>query len=375
MFRLFKLSLLSQLRDKTVILWMLAFPILLGTLFYVAFGSIAASEKFIQIPVAYVEEGSTPAALGDMLNALSEDEDSLLSVTKTDLEAAREMLANNEAIAVIIGSEDPQVEFTVGTSTEKSIILSIMTQYKSKSFLIQSVLENHPENLEAAIEQMSAEISPVISANNNANDDVTVQYFYALFSMIALLGSELGLQCVNKTCANLSVFGMRFSVSPMSRFKMIITSFFAYVLLDFVFCAIAAVYFQFILGVNLGVPFGITLLINLMGVLVGISMGMFVGSIGRMGEKTKSGILTAATLVMCFLAGLMVHPMKYLIEQFAPIINRLNPAALISDSFYSICVYGDYKQFSMNIAVMGGWIAVFILASLFMTRRKKYESL
>ena len=57
-----KYELKGGLRSKDLIIWLILFPILLGTVFKVGFGSIyEQTEKFSSIPVAVVEESENPA--------------------------------------------------------------------------------------------------------------------------------------------------------------------------------------------------------------------------------------------------------------------------------------------------------------------------
>ena len=81
------------------------------------------------------------------------------------------------------------------------------------------------------------------------------------------------------------------------------------------------------------------LIISLFGSLIGVSVGLFVGSLGKLSEGIKVAVILAISMVCSFLAGLMNSNMKDLVEKHAPIINRINPAALISDAFYCINVY------------------------------------
>lgn len=68
--------------------------------------------------------------------------------------------------------------------------------------------------------------------------------------------------------------------------------------------------------------------------------------------------------------------MKDLVEKHAPIINRINPAALISDAFYCINVYNDtapgYYRNLVTLAVMS---AAFVMASFLLIRRNRYDSI
>ena len=53
MFRLIRYRMLQIVREKGLIFWGLCFPIILGTFFYLAFGSLG-TENFEQVPTALV---------------------------------------------------------------------------------------------------------------------------------------------------------------------------------------------------------------------------------------------------------------------------------------------------------------------------------
>ena len=50
------------------------------------------------------------------------------------------------------------------------------------------------------------------------------------------------------------------------------------------------------------------------------------------------------------LAGLMNSKIKFAVDQNMPIINKLNPAALITDAFYCINVDDDPVRMKTNLA-------------------------
>ena len=68
------------LRVKEFILWLMLFPIILGTLFKVAFGSIYSSELFDTIPVAVVKTTENEVA-DRMMEALTEGESPMVIAT------------------------------------------------------------------------------------------------------------------------------------------------------------------------------------------------------------------------------------------------------------------------------------------------------
>ena len=66
---------------------------------------------------------------------------------------------------------------------------------------------------------------------------------------------------------------------------------------------------------------------------------------------------------------------KDLVEKHAPIINRINPAALISDAFYCINVYNDTARYYRNLVTLAVMSAAFVMASFLLIRRNRYDSI
>jgi ABC-2 type transport system permease protein len=55
--------------------------------------------------------------------------------------------------------------------------------------------------------------------------------------------------------------------------------------------------------------------------------------------------------------------------------NKVNPAAVMCESFFSLNIYEDYKRYLQCVVTMIITIVVFITLGLLMTRRRKYASL
>lgn len=371
-----KYEFIALLRNKIVVFWLLGFPIILGTLFFAAFGSLADSEDaFSQIPVAVIEGDEPLQGLDIMIEMLSSDEAALLDVKTNDLEEARALLEKGELCGIIYDQEDITLEVPAGAGIEAGIIRSLLDGFKTRYAVITDIAENHPEKLTEAIASIGYETNCISSSSNAANDDPYVQYFYNLLAMAGLLGSMMGMYCAINHQANLSPLGARIEVSPVQKIKDILSSLIATCVVHIIFINIGAAYLYYILQINFGVSFGTVMLINVIAVVLGDTMGSFIGSIGTKGENQKQAILIVVSLGLCFSSGLMFSGMRLLIEETAPFINRINPAALIVDCFYSLCVYDDYSMFINNIIILLIWCAVFIIGSLIMTRRRKYKSL
>lgn len=59
----------------------------------------------------------------------------------------------------------------------------------------------------------------------------------------------------------------------------------------------------------------------------------------------------------------------------APFINRINPAALISDCFYTLNNYDNLQRFATDLLTLSVMAVLFFGISCLVTRRKTYASL
>ena len=85
---LLKYELLTGLRNRQAMFWMLAFPIILGTFFNIAFSGLYSDELFKEIPVAVCTEQEN-ATFSEVMDSLSEGGYALF---------APEYLAENKAM-------------------------------------------------------------------------------------------------------------------------------------------------------------------------------------------------------------------------------------------------------------------------------------
>lgn len=371
-----KYELINLVRNKIVVFWMLGFPVILGTLFFVAFGSLADKEQdYKQIPVAVIEKGDAPEGFDSLMDALSEDEESLFNIKTNSEDEAKALMEKGELDGIIYKDGEISLEVPYGAGIKSGIIKSVLESFTSRYDIISSVAEKNPEKLPVLLKNLDSSESFVKSSSNDANKDPYVQYFYNLLAMAGLMGSMMGMYCAINHQANLSYLGARVEASPVSKIKDILSSLIATLLLHNIFTNIGAAYLVFILKINFGVPFWVIALVNFLSTLIGDFMGCFIGAVSTMNERLKNGILLAASLGLCFLSGLMFGGMRLVIEENVPIINRINPAAVIVDCFYSLCVYGSYEKFWNNVLVLVVWCVLLLTGSFAAARKRRYKSL
>lgn len=374
----FKYFTKELMRSGSMTFWVFIFPLALMTLFKFAFSNITATtESFSEIPVAVVYTGEESEIFRTTVEGLESGGKKLFSITSTNSDEALALLKEKKIEGIITVSDDIlSLSTTEGSSISKSIVSGFVTQYNTNVSIIKEVLATNPQNIGAVLEAMEAEISSINSTSlAGENTDVFVTYYYGLFAMTCLFASMHGMFCSITFQANLSATGMRISVSPVKKLPLILSALLSSSLIQILAVAIACVYAFFILGINMGVDFGLFLLICIIGSLTAVGMGYFVGTIGRMSDGVKNGILLGITMAGSILAGLIDQGIVYQINTSCPIINRISPAGLISDCFYSVNIFGDYGRLMENFLILGAEFVIFCIGGALISRRRKYASL
>lgn len=377
-FHSFKYSFKDFVRNRIILFWIVLFPMILGVMFNFAFGGIYdTTTKFSEIPAAVVSDNSF-SILKNVLDEMDKSDTKLFKITYTDEETALEMLEKGEVDGVIYDDFlEPKLSVRGESGITVSILKTFLDRYKSSAAIIGETAMRNPEKIPEIVEAMSAETGDCLKMKNysDGNMDPYVTYFYNLLGMACMYVSMVGMYTVIRNQANLSPQGMRINAAPGGKLSMILGSLAAGQLIFYIGTMFAAAFLCFVLGVDFGISFGWIAVIIFFGVAVGLTMGFFVGSIGRMSENTKRGLLLGASMLFSFLSGLMVGDMPMIIEESCPLLNRINPVRLICDSFYVMSSYGFNDRMTYNLCALAVWTVFFTAGGFIMSRRRKYKSL
>ena len=370
----------SLVRNYPQVFWCFAFPILLATMFHFAFGGLGTDESFSAIPVAVVTEGTTNELLTDMLEQLSEPgDDQFLSITYATKEEASSLLEQKEVIGILYTGESLKLSVSdemVNMQLEQSILAAFVEQFNMESKALETIYLSHPEKFADAISQLSEETSYLKDTDlSNGSTDQSLTYFFNLIAMTCLYAAMAGSNIAIDNQANLSDLGMRRNISPVHKMISILGALTATVLFEFISVVIGIGYMAFILGVNFGSQTGFILLACLIGCITGVSLGFFIGSFGTASRMTKFGTLMGIIMLCCLFSGLMIGNMRMTIEKICPFFNKINPAALISDSFYALVIYPSHERYFTNLVSLLLLSALFSFGGFILVRRKKYASL
>lgn len=368
---------INILREKEVLFWNLLFPIALATFMYMAFGNLYEKDlKFHAVPVAAIieEENQYFSQLLDELSKGGEDQTLKLVKVKNENQA-KEKLENGEIKGIYyIGKNVRLVVSEQGL--EQTILNVILSQYQQISKVMTDTAMQRPDKMEAALNAIINDSAYYKEQSvSSGNQDVYTNYYYAIFAMSCLFASFSGVFQASQMQANTSSLGMRKCVTPYPKGRMIFVSFTSTLVIHFVYSVIAFVYMKFVLGIDFGAKIAAILLLLLVGNGAGIGIGMIIGSIYKLKEGNKIGIAVAFSMFLSVMADLVASGIKDAIEHTFPIFNRVNPAALIVDSFYALNVYDTYERYFRNIATLLGMTVALLIISFLLVRRNRYASL
>ncbi|MDE6567475.1 MAG: ABC transporter permease [Lachnospiraceae bacterium] len=375
-FHILRYGLRSLLRDKVFLFWSLSFSFLLATFMYMAFGNIfETTEKFDPIAVAVVEERKNEV-LEEVLASLSEEgEDQILKITQADDKKAKKLLEEEKVTAILY--ENVNAHLVVRENGMKeSILQMLMSRIKQTTVAMTEVSLKHPENIQQAVAGMEQEVSYCVQKNyGSGNQDNVVNYFYAIFAMTCLFASFSSYSRTSTLQANFCALGIRRGVTPTPKMVILLVEFLMSETMQFLVTCLLYVYLRFVLGIQIGDDYLAIGILLLLGTSLGTMFGIFIGALPKLSDGTRVGILVSVSLILCACSDLMASGVRDLLEHKAPLVNDLNPAALICDSFYALNVYDGYGRFTSNMLILAMHIVVLAVISFFMVRRSQYASL
>ena len=375
MWNLIKYSFLAKIRDFSLVFWPFVFPLVLTTAMYFSIGQMEESD-FETIPVAIVTQSTGEEdVFQEYLETMGDDKEALINVRPMAEEEAVTALENGDIEGIFYSREEPSL--TVGGSgLAQSILQMILESYTEGKQTLEDVSKIHPDRMEAAIRQMSdyGSVTEEVSLGGRTTN-TTAQFFYAMIGMACLFGCFIGYQSAMDLQANLSALAARRCVSPVHRMRWILSETAVSFGIHFVNMLVLLAYMKYILRLEFAGSYAEMIPVVIIGSMIGVTMGIFITSIGKMGESVKIGIMISVSLALSFLAGLMNADIKNVIDRNVPLLNRINPAALISDALYCLNVYDAPERYMQDMVILFVMCVLLLTGTFLIVRRERYGSI
>lgn len=361
------------LRDKITLFWIFVFPLILATFFNFAFSNLSNINGFETIDIGIVKNNDeSNNNFIAVLNEVSIDDQKMFNIKDVSLEEAKEELTKNSIKAYIILDKEMVLNINKN-GIEQTIIKTVMDNYIQNMSTIEQIMKIDMEKAMNIIKD-GIDFNSYISSGLNSKTDFTVIYFYSLVGMVALYSGMFGVKIVTNLNPNLSQVGIRNSLSPVSKFKLFYPSFLIMGIIQSMLIILTILYLN-LLGVDFNNRILLAIIIGILGSLVGIMFGAVIGVLFKYSENVKVGIIVVSTMILSFLAGLMVVDMKYIINDKFPLLAKINPVNLITDGMYSLYFYDNLNRFYQNIIYLFIMLFIFSGIVIFKIRRNAYENI
>ncbi|WP_455950579.1 ABC transporter permease [Eubacterium sp.] len=385
-----KYTIKTLFKNKILIFWTFAFPIILGIFFNMAFSNIEKDEvlKVFDIAVVNNEQFEHQSIYKEAIDGLSKGNEKLFNVQYVTKEKADSLLDDSDIEGYIIfennkpqvvvkenGTYQTMLKFVVNEITQNKIMVTDLSEQAIRKQMEKGNINGDTAKIVSdilnKIQNQQVKMTDISSSNLSY---MQIEY-YTLIAMACMYGGMLGLTAINTCLANMSSKGKRISVSPNRKSTVVLSAAMGSYFVSLIGLAILMLFLKFVLQVDFGDNLLLVLLLAAVGNLAGISLGILIASIFRVSEGAKTGITIAVTMFLSVLSGMMGVTLKYVIDKNAPIVNLVNPNNLITDGFYSLYYYNTLDRYFRDVCYLLVFVAICLIISFVSLRREKYDSI
>lgn len=368
----------TMLRQRSLLFWSLAFPIILGMLFYFMFGSINDLEQFRKVPVGIPKNEALPEGFIQMMKEVKTENDVPLFEIKeySDQKKAEEALQAEKIYGII--RQEKELSLIVKKSDNySSLIKTFLDQYRENSTLIDQNAAKDPQKTADFVRNITDDTSVKIREIplKGTDKDPYAQYFYALIAMTCLIGTMVGMHNGNDIQADLTTVGARRNVAPTPKLRQVLYDFIASYILYCIIVAIVVAVCVFVYDQDFGQNGCLVLVGGWIGSFTALAIGEMIALFIKGPVQKKEGVCVAVFMISSFLAGLQWGDITYILEEKCPVINRINPGTLIVNGFKSLSVYGDIKSYLINMVMLTLTGIACMAICIWKLRRARYESI
>lgn len=396
----FLVSVKSLVRTPSVIVWVLAFPLIMSAIFLFMFSGMRTDGVVDPVPVALVtpageKDGAPAGSFAQVVDVLAEPgEDQLLDLRHVEAAAdAADLLAAGEVDGYFELADDGTPALTVGsaytlasadgaTAVNRTILETVASSYVQSRALLEEVAQRDSAALAdpaAVADALGTQVDVEQTQITHARPEEIVRYYYALLGMGALMASQAGMLAVAYAQPGVSALGARRAVSGTSRLRQLAGCVLGAWAVSTVALTLAFAFLRLVVGVDFGGREGLALVSVAVCALLATALGACVGALPiPAGISARSGILTALTCVLSLFAGLYGTAAMELADNLAhtlPWTSWVNPAKLVCDTFYALYYYTSLAPFAARLAAcVAGALALLAVAGAIF-RRQSYEHL
>ena len=342
-----KYTAISMIFTVEGMFWTVAYPIILSSLFFVIFSAINTRGISTAVNTGITE--TNPHRV--IFNFIP-----IVHVIPMEQEAADAALREG-SIQVFIADDLSIRIYKNGIA--QTIIKNIVEQIKQTDALDIPILP-------------SAYRKQYIDSKNEQNNSMMI-LFYSLLAMVSIYSMFGSISIPERIQANISKLAVRMSAAPIKRFRIYLSGVLFFVCFNLASNLLYIGYVMLVLKINLITDFAVTVPLLIYANLFGTAFGLCIGSIPKLTENTKVMLCVFSSLL--FLSGMMSVSVKTALDASFPLLSKINPIALFTDTLYNINILHEYDLAPLFFIVYSGFIALFLSIAFFNAREVQYDSL
>ncbi len=377
---LFKALLISNIREKEVLFWIFAFPIILLTIMVMIFGSMDGQD--INFKVALIDkggEGMGTTIIRDVLKDVSTSSEGRKAlfdiIVLDDTEEARQMLMDQKVSIIIEIPEDFNVKFNqvvffsriTAISAQSPTVTVERVALRNASTLASDIFKQimSSVNLEAA-KRMNVKISGYEYSEETVGQSENFSYAdFFLAGVLVMSFFSTGFFALGNDIAHNKHIGImkRLSATPLSIRKFMYSNILSKMLIMVMSAVMLVIFGHFVFGSSFSILNPETFPFILLGILDALAFGLFIGSISK-NANAASAIGNVLFFPMQFLGGLYFE-----VWDISPAVRwfvYINPMTYIAAGMRQGMgiVDAPVPAYSLYLVPLA-WAAVMLVISIF----------
>jgi len=384
---IFHYQLRALFRKKWCLCWNLFFPIVLASAFFLGFGRfIKNPDVLMSVKTAIVKTSDDDVS--DSFVSMVKKLD-FIHVKVVSDRKARQLLKDKKIDGILYApsmqTESGEPSLTIRENgINQTILAQFLKSYIANAKEMSEIYSSTPDpkSLEKAARLLkkdmsfgSSDVDIRYSDDDRKQMSPYMHYFFALISMASLFASWISTSILDEILPNHSEIGKRYASAPVPKTLSLTASILSGFLTELICIICLIFYIQYVLGLDFNAPLFYVTLISAVCSMTGISFGVMFGALLGNHPSASVAVPLIFSMICSFFSGLMVGNMQQIIQVTAPIINRINPAALLTDGLDSLCNYGISSVYWNDLLMLLILSAVSIMISSIVLRRKNYASL
>lgn len=384
---MFNYFLKLRLRNKAFVFWCLVFPLALMTCFKIAFGNLTTNQDIDtkEVAVIYENESSMYAnGFSDLINNLTQEDtngdDALFHLNSYSTEdEVRDALINGD-LDLAFKVYDDKVETLLPkayTDTACAVGKAVANSYMNNYDMIATAFETNPMQAQALLNSIGEDLDFVNAKESDFVDESPnpyIWYFYSSLVMGIFFNANNGTEIIADIKADSSTEGMRVSVSPKEKSKLIAASYSSCLLVAVVINIIQLLVMKYIFEVPMGGSILKLACFILATNIFAIAFGIVCACLFKGSKDTRANKTTSIIMASVFLSGEMIAQLPGILETSVPLINDINPATVMNMALFRLAYSTGDFDFYINMIKIVVMAIICLVISVIILRREKYAS-